>query len=302
MSHFGVPGALVGLQATLASLTNLLASMLFSGIADSAAARWLADMALRADSRRFLALAPVCLTGMSAGAVFAVVLGSTLTQTFFVAIRTIFDYKLPYLIIDMRLYNRLISVNGIISGLCGIGAGALLSALLGRFPYGTVMLAGFAAAIVLTAGSALFNRSLRIVNPGLQKDAAERPPSALSVVRMPIFRRFALSNLLRGLSMGLLSVAALFALDSGFSDGQTAVLVTALSVANIAGSFAFALLTRRLSSRFLCFAASLVMLLLPLMTLAGARGSRRYTRRLPLPRPSSTTPCPRYALSLSPSP
>jgi hypothetical protein len=223
----------------------------------------------------YLGYIPLCVffMGFSALTFWTVILLGTV-QSFFIAFRTAFEYKLPYLIIDIEHYGTLIAADGMITGVFGIISSAVLSYMFVLFSYYTVMLFGFIAAAVFTLISAYINHTFKVIPAEINnKDAVflsgKKPQFEYlkDLLKMPVFCRFIPSNFLRGIAAGVFSMAAVIALKSNkVSVTGTAYLVIALSVAGVAGSIFFALISRKLNCRVLCLSGSIVMAALSFMT------------------------------------
>lgn len=271
LMHQGIDSGAVGIYTTLLNTVNVVTSMTFSGMADkkkniiSIISRLMLPVGVC-----YLGFIPLCLffTGSPIITFWTVVILGTV-QSFFIALRTVFEYKLPYRIIVIENYGKLAAADGIISGIFGIASSAVLSAMFGRFPFYSVMLFGFITAAVLTIISAFINNTLRVmpeeVNNGTVSkmtliDHKSQITYIKQLIRLPVFARLIPSNFLRGLSSGVFSMTAVIALGSGkFSGTGTAKLVLALSVANLTGSLFFALFSNKIDCRILCLCSSLVM-------------------------------------------
>ncbi|MHB1154463.1 MAG: hypothetical protein ACYCWE_03120 [Eubacteriales bacterium] len=266
----GIDSGAVGIYTTLLNAVNVVTAMMFSGIADknkniiSIISRLMLPVGVC-----YLGFIPLCLffTGSPLVTFWTVIILGTI-QSFFIALRTVFEYKLPYRIIIIENYGRLAAADGIISGIFGIISSAVLSFMFGRFPFYPVMLCGFIAAAILTFVSALINNTLRVI-PEAENNSAQtltlidhrsQITYIKQLIRMPVFARLIPSNFLRGLSSGVFSMTAVIALGSGkFSETGTARLVLALSAANLTGSLFFALCSKKIDCRILCLYSSLVM-------------------------------------------
>lgn len=275
----GIDSGAVGIYTTLLNAVNVVTAMMFSGIADKnkniigIISRLMLPVGVC-----YLGFIPLCLffTGSPLVTFWTVIILGTV-QSFFIALRTVFEYKLPYRIIVIENYGRLAAADGIISGIFGIISSAVLSFMFGRFPFYPVMLCGFIAAAILTFVSAMVNNTLRVI-PEAESNSVQtltmidhksQITYIKQLIRMPVFARLIPSNFLRGLSGGVFSMTAVIALGSGkFTETGTARLVLALSAANLTGSFFFALFSNRIDCRILCLWSSLIMTVFSLL-LAG---------------------------------
>lgn len=271
LMHQGIDSGAVGIYTTLLNAVNVVTAMTFSGMADKKKniISMISHLMLPVGVC-YLGFIPLCLffTGSTLVTFWTVILLGTV-QSFFIALRTVFEYKLPYRIILIENYGKLAAADGIITGIFGIASSTVLSYMFGKFPFYSVMLCGFIAAAILTVISAFINNTLRVIPEA--ESIGSVPTLTLinnksqityikQLIRLPVFARLIPSNLLRGLSGGVFSMTAVIALGSGKIAGTgTANLVIALSVANLTGSLFFALFSNKINCRILCLCSSLVM-------------------------------------------
>lgn len=270
----GIGSGAVGVYTTILNAVNVLTSMFFSGMADRKKnITGIITRLMLPVAGLYLGFVPLCLffTGSPAVTFWTVLILGTV-QSFFIALRTVFEYKLPYRIIEIENYGRLAAADGVISGVFGILSSALLSCLFDAFPFYPVMTGGFIAAAVLTAGAALVNRTLRDTGgpPEVRDGRSPKAVNVLQLLRLPVFRRLIPANFMRGLSAGVIGMTAVIAIaGSKFSQSSTAVLVIALSAANLSGSLFFAAFSKRIDCRILCLASSAVMAVFALIDAGG---------------------------------
>lgn len=227
----------------------------------------------------FLALIPLCVVqDIPPDRVFWMVLVLGVVQNLFVGFRNILEYKLPYLIIPMEQYPRLVSVDGVISGLVGILASAAISFFLARLPYFQVMTAVFSLCILLLAACWFLSDRLKALHlpeeqriaPPSPSSPEGRPVSLPDILRMKSFYLLILPNFIRGCSMGIMGVVAVIGInDLSLSEARSTYIATAVTAGTILGGLAYALLSRRFTSRWLCMAGSVMMLLSTPLMLAG---------------------------------
>ena len=87
----------------------------------------------------------------------------------------------------------------------------------------------------------------------------------LEVFRYPIFRKMIPSNLMRGFGYGTTTIFAAIALDLGFDTGVATALVSAQSIAALAGCSLMGVSLSFIAPRFITLAGSLTFALIPLM-------------------------------------
>ncbi|MCL2519038.1 MAG: hypothetical protein FWF15_10790 [Oscillospiraceae bacterium] len=120
--ELGIRESNVSVFVTVMSLTNVISTILFSSIADNS------TKIINTMSKlffiiglTFITFIPLCLiSNLNAFVIFLLILIIGILQTLFIAIRNVFEYKLPYLIIPMENFNILMGVDGVISGIAGI--------------------------------------------------------------------------------------------------------------------------------------------------------------------------------------
>lgn len=248
MANRGIPTARIGLYNSIISFTALAATVLMSGIAEQKgnALRHtqilLFSMAAAYTPMLFLAwgdftpdmlFPPVTLLS-AAAAVLA-------------ACRGVFDFKLPYQIIDTRSYGRLaVSLNAC-GGLFGVVMNVLYSGLISSKRLSNPYFACMAIAFVLLLLSFLCSRKLTILNHDFDeaRGPAIQPRDIWRVLSAPDFRIFLIPNLLRGVSNGIAGSVALVALAMRYSEG----LVSMLPAAGALGTLAASLIYRFLEPR-----------------------------------------------------
>ena len=87
----------------------------------------------------------------------------------------------------------------------------------------------------------------------------------LEVFRYPLFRKMIPANLMRGLGYGTTTIFAAIALDLGFDQSVSTALVSAQSIAALAGCSLVGVCLTFMAPRFVTLAGSLTFALIPLM-------------------------------------
>ncbi len=262
MDKLGIGSVAIGVFTSLLSAVNVVTSIMFSGVADSA--KNIKGMITRLCvpiGICTLLLVPIAIfTSLPPAAAFAMAGSVCLVQVFFVALFSMFEYKLPYSIIDMRLYGRFVSVNGIITGIFNALASYVLSEMIKRFDYFTVMAIGFAIGGVCALGAALVNMTL-VTKEDPQQTAAEKMnvfKGLKTILGLRTFRFLIIPNFLRGIHMGMISVGAVIAIEHGLSQDNVSLIVTVTFAASLLGSVIFSILTKRIKNRTLCLVGTLI--------------------------------------------
>ncbi len=263
LGNLGIDSVRMGFFTSLLSVVNVLTSIGVSASADRVknvrgtltricipiglCFILLASLGLIPDSNKqliFLCTAALCLI-----------------QMFFMALYAVFEYKLPYHVIDMDKYGMFLSINGIVIGISNMAASVLLSEMLSRYPYRSVMTVGFALGGVCMALSMLLNSLLKTSKASATKTSAQEQDiigSLNRIIKLDSFRWLIAPNLLRGIHMGLINVVAVIAVSKGFSVNTQSQLVTVAFSANIVGSVLFMLISKRPRNRLLCLIGTLL--------------------------------------------
>ena len=282
LSACGVSLKDIGMFTAASSVSQVVVMLFCSGIVDRirdvkrACALFHLPMALF-----FLALIPLCVVqSLSPKQVFWLVLILGIVQNLFVGFRNILEYKLPYLIIPMEQYPRLVSVDGVISGFIGILASAAISFFLARLPYFQVMAVVFALCILFFVLCWILSGHLQVLHQPEEQRIAPPSPSVLKgrpltlkdILKMKSFYLLILPNFIRGCSMGIMGVVAVIGInDLALSEARSAYIATAVTTGTILGGLIYALLSRRFTSRCMCMVGSVTMLLsTPLMLVGGS--------------------------------
>jgi len=273
LSSIGLPERMIGTAVSAMGIVNVVTSVLFSKLSDRS------RHIKKSISALFLIIAATYLCfpalqyrpGLPAGVLFLVVAAAGFAQSAAAAFRNLFEYKLPFLIFDMNKYSRFLTLDGVIAGLFSVLFSILLNILLSRADYFMVIRAGFLFACALTCFAAFVNRQFDDKNPDELKPNKTRPPVKISlIIKRRDFTAFAIPNFLRGISAGVVNMAALIALNSSILDSKgTSYIVTATTIGNIAGSLIYTVLTKRVEDKHMCLLGSALMLPLVFMSKTG---------------------------------
>ena len=259
---------MIYIQATAFQIINVASTILMAHYADRGSLfRRMALAELPIGILFFLYL-PLCFSVLPMGTAFGLALALSGIQAFFTALYTVCAYKLPYQIVHPDEYGRMIAVSGVVYSLFSLGVGALVSFVSARFPYESVMRAAFPLAGLFVLISVVITLSMRRITdiPAAERETPAKI-SVLKLFRMPEFYRLAPANLLRGFATGVVTVLATVALARGFDETVTSAMVSVQSAVTIAASALFGLFAKKVHSRVLTFAGSLLFLAMPLMLL-----------------------------------
>jgi hypothetical protein len=209
---------------------------------------------------------PLCLWKSASLMSFLLLTGICLLQSVCIALWTICEYKLPYYIFTPREYGSVLSIGGIVGGLISLGAGMVIARLSSVLSYSTLMLSACAVSLALMLACTALHLGLKPISDApVSSGPAGKKISQLEVFRYPLFRRMIPANLMRGFGYGTTTIFAAIALDLGFDQSVSTALVSAQSIAALAGCSLVGIALSFVAPRVVTLAGSLTFLLIPLM-------------------------------------
>ena len=196
---------------------------------------------------------------------YAVILVAGVATNIFYGINVILTYKLPYHVLDMHLYGKIMGKSGIISGTASMTFSAVLAWCIGRFEYSQVMTAFFligAALILLTTAIIFFYVPVKVEKEEKQEDKPSK-----SIFGYRVFHIFCIPDFLRGFGAGIFGVATVVGYHYDILNVQAAgVLPVIINAATIAGCFLYSRIVNDNNNRTIILVSSIMMLVfLPLM-------------------------------------
>ena len=276
MAAIGLTDSMIGTAVSAMGIVNIVASVLLSKLADKT------GNIKKTLSMLFLVIASTYLfftvfsfrLNLSLTAAFIFLISAGFVQSAAIAIRNLFEYKLPFLIFDMDRYARYMTLDGVIAGVFSVLFSVILNIVINKFDYFPVMRAGFLFAFVLTGFSAFANWRFTAKTPDeLEPDKKRGSTKISELIKRRDFYVFAAPNFLRGVAGGVVNMAALIALSGKILDSKgTAYIVTATTVGNIAGSFVYTVLSKRVEDKQLCLLGSALMASMLFMPWTGPAG------------------------------
>lgn len=248
----GMTDLQIGFHASLSQAVGLIVSLSCSGMAagfqDSRKAIGLLS-GLRAVF--ILGYALFCVVHASSGVFYTMMLTVGTLLAIETAIRNIFEYKRPCETIDMTYYSVLLAYSSLMGGITGTVVGFVIPVMYQRFDFITVTGVCLVLSAVFSLLSALANLWLKpLQNP------TELPHTKLTI--NPIqdlkqllshrdFRYLLLPNFIRGLGLGVISLAALIAVRGvDMTEGNTPMITSAANIGTMLSSFVYVFLTRKL--------------------------------------------------------
>lgn len=215
----------------------------------------------------YLLYIPLCIWKSPSLLSFCMLTGICLLQSVCIALWTICEYKLPYYIFTPKEYGAMLSVGGIVGGLISLGTGVVITRLSALLSYSTLMLSACIASLVMMLACTALHLGLKPIAdaPKASPGTREKKVNQLDVFRYPLFRRMIPANLMRGFGYGTTTIFAAVALDLGFDTGVSTALVSAQSIATLAGCSLVGVSLSFMAPRFVTLAGSLTFALIPLM-------------------------------------
>lgn len=214
----------------------------------------------------YLLYIPLCLWKSPSLLSFCMLTGICLLQSVCIALWTICEYKLPYYIFSPREYGSVLSIGGIVGGLISLGTGVVITRLSGILSYSILMLSACVVSLVLMLVCTALHLGLKPISdaPTFSSPAGKKI-NQLDVFRYPLFRKMIPANLMRGFGYGTTTIFAAIALDLGFDQSVSTALVSAQSIAALAGCSLVGVCLSFMAPRFVTLAGSLTFALIPLM-------------------------------------
>lgn len=214
----------------------------------------------------YLFYIPLCLWKSASLMSFLLLTGICLLQSVCIALWTICEYKLPYYIFSPREYGSALSIGGIVGGLISLGTGMIITRLSDILSYSTLMMSACAVSLVLMLACTALHLGLKTISDApVSAGPAGQKNSQLEIFRYPLFRRMIPANLMRGFCYGTTTIFAAIALELGFDQSVSTALVSAQSIAALAGCSLVGISLTLVSPRVVTLSGSLTFLLIPLM-------------------------------------
>ena len=157
-------------------------------------------------------------------------------------IKNVAIYKLPHHIIDMKDYGKIMGNSGVIIGVLGVVFTGLLTFVMKRLEYFSVMAVFSAIGISFYLVSGWITMNYHKREPEFLGDVTEK----INIFKYRPFYILLIPNLLRGFSAGVFGLAAVVGFSEKVLDSVGAALIVTLSqIATIAGCEAYSLFFSR---------------------------------------------------------
>jgi len=229
--------------------------MLFSGVTGSFRdSRKIASWLLLLSGVTTLFYAVLCAEQLRGSSFFGLVMAVGVISTVFVAFRTIFDYKIPYEIMDMKYYSDYASYLGIFSSVPGLVIGLVVPIFYAKFEFYAATCWFFIASAVFMALAVCFTLTLEpYTKEGEDTEPTESKPLSVHPIRDFLrlfscrdFRVLLIPNLLRGVGMGLMSIFPLIIVYEGIIAEENLTLLSSASYIGVfVSSFLYIRMVRK---------------------------------------------------------
>lgn len=226
--HAGMSEEKIGIYVTFGTIINFAASLGLSGAASA--------------SRKTVKISSLCfmLSGVvnaayilpaliesGGSALFIFVMAVAGLSSVVLAVKNIFDYKLPCEVIETDAYAKYISVSGILSGFAGLGCGVLITLLYRSSDFNKISVIVFLVSALTIAAAGIVNSFLESLYP--IKNTDETKNKLFGQLKILFsnrdFKILLLPNFLRGFGAAIISLAAVLAVKTaGFKEEECAVI------------------------------------------------------------------------------
>lgn len=260
MAAIGLPERMIGTVVSAMSVINILISAFFSKSSDSSK-NIQRNMTVLTAVVAVTFLFFICFSphsNLTLTVIFILLIAVGFVQSTSLAIRNLFEHKLPFLIFDMAKFSHYVTLDGVIAGVFGVLFSLTLNVFINKFEYFTVMRTGFFLAFLATLLAAGMNQWFTLKNSDELSPRKTGVPIKLSLImKRRDFAVFAMPNFLRGVAGGVVNMTALIALNNNILDSKsTAYIVTATTVGNIIASLLYTVLARRVDDKNMCLVGS----------------------------------------------
>ena len=268
LASIGFSSRLIYIHTSIVQIVNVLTISLCSTWADRGSVIKRTALVELPYALLYLLYIPLCLWKSPSLASFCMLTGICLLQSVCIALWTICEYKLPYYIFTPKEYGSVLSIGGIVGGLISLGTGVIITRLSGVMSYSALMLSACVVSMGMMLACTVLHLNLKPVTDAPVLNASSKQKSnQLAIFRYPLFFKMIPANLMRGFGYGTTTIFAAIALDLGFDQSVSTALVTAQSIASLAGCALFGVSITYVPPRAVTLAGSLAFALIPLMLL-----------------------------------
>ena len=268
LASIGFSSRLIYVHTSIVQIVNVLTISLCSTWADRGSVIKRTAFVELPYALLYLLYIPLCLWKSPSLASFCMLTGICLLQSVCIALWTICEYKLPYYIFTPKEYGSVLSIGGIVGGLISLGTGVIITKLSEIMSYATLMLLACVVSIGFMIVCTVLHLNLKpVTDAPMLNTSSKQKMSQLETFRYPLFFKMIPANLMRGFCYGTTTIFAAIALDLGFDQSVSTALVTAQSIASLAGCALFGVSITYVPPRVVALAGSFAFALIPLMLL-----------------------------------
>ena len=198
-----------------------------------------------------------------------IIFAASVVTYFLLGVRNAFDYKICYEIFDMKNLGKIMGAAIAVSGLISFGVSAAYSYSVAKLDYYDVMTAFF----ILSAIAMIFSSVAAFTYKKVNDTSAPERKSGLdfSAFKNKKLGALMVPSFVRGFSCGIIALITVVGFSSGVLNTETATYVSLLTqITTFTGNMLFSILCRRIKTRMLLIASSVVLgAVLPLSVAGG---------------------------------
>lgn len=269
LAMLGFAPELIYVHSSFLQAANVITMLVASGFAKGENSMKRAAVSVAPAALLFFLYIPVAISRNATAFAYIALVSVGVVQQIFIALYTVCEYKIPYYVYNAEEYGRILSICGIVASVFSILTSSLISSLAEKYDYLEIMTWVFALCALLLAVAAVstgVQRSLYKDSPDEKNEERNgRQSSVLKLFSNPVFYKLIHANLLRGFSIGVISVLATVALDVGFTEKVTTKMVPIESVAMLISCALFSITAKKIPTRLVLLFGCSLLLLMPAM-------------------------------------
>lgn len=212
--------------------------------------------------------------GISTGLKYGLLMLSSIIAYIALAVIGILEYKLPYVIINMENYGRVILIAGFCIGFTSMASSSLFSLFIKRYDFFITEAAFISVGIVLMIISIFVGRSYKPLAQ-YEKAAEERKTEGTgeSIFHYGPFRKLLIPNILRGFASGTFALLTTVGYYYGIIDSAGAALMVVISnIVVMGGCILYAAISKKKIDGMLTVVSSVMLcILMPAMLIGKNR-------------------------------
>ncbi|MBR2460610.1 MAG: hypothetical protein IKB34_05225 [Clostridia bacterium] len=272
LASLGFDTDLIYLHSTLLQAANVLTIVLFSQWANTGVPIKRSAFSILPTGLLFLFYVPFAIASSTSPATYVLLAVIGIAQQISIGLFTVCEYKIPYYIYRPNEYGMILSVCGIVSSLFSLGSSALISHFTSKIRFTSIMAIAFStsAALITIAFVCIFFEKSLLPKEVAEKLTKRKDFTVQALLRYPTFTHLIHANLMRGFAAGIISVLATVALDLGYTESLTAVMVSAQSVASLATCALFSCTSKRISPQVMLIIGCIMVLSLPALLISSS--------------------------------